>query len=240
MTESWERNERALAIIPARGGSKRVIRKNIRLFAGEPAIVHTIRAALDSGCFARVVVSTDDAEVADIALRCGAEVPFVRASSLADDHVPVSLATVDALERTDPGATVTVVAQLMANCPLRTAADVRDSYTAFRERQVVAQISVTRFGWQNPWWAFQQEADGVLIPLFPERTTQRSQDLPSLVCPTGAIWWARADVLRRERTFHVAGRVGWEMPWARGVDIDTEEDWAFAAALLEARGAHVP
>ena len=71
-----------------------------------------------------------------------------------------------------------------------------------------------------------------LEPVFKDSITQRSQDLPELFCPTGAIWWANAEVLRREGTYHVANRTGWEIPWERGVDIDTEDDWAMAEVLL--------
>ena len=225
----------ALAVIPARGGSKRVPRKNIREMDGRPLIAYTIEAALGSGVFARVVVSTDDEEIARIGRECGAEVPFLRAVALADDVTPVSAATADALERLDPdGAVFADVAQLMANCPLRTAADVRASQEAFRAGAAPAQISVTSYGWQNPWWALTQDAAGRIQPIFADRLQQRSQDLPPLFCPTGAIWWARAVTLRAQRTFHVEGRVAWEMPWNRAIDIDTEDDWSLAEGLVRA------
>lgn len=225
--------EGCLAVIPARGGSKRVPGKNVRPLLGEPAIAYTIRAAVDSGLFARVVVSTDSAAIAAIALEHGADVPFVRQASLSDDHTPVSDVTVDALERVDPTRTeYRHVAQLMPNCPLRTAADVRDSYAQFEQTAAPSQLSVTRFGWQNPWWAMRRSATMALEPLFAQEVTRRSQDLPDLFCPTGVIWWAAADTLRSARTFHVAGRTGWEIPWQRAVDIDTEDDWAMAEALL--------
>jgi N-acylneuraminate cytidylyltransferase len=78
----------------------------------------------------------------------------------------------------------------------------------------------------------------MLVPLLTDRITARSQDLPELFCPTGAVWWARAPVLLRERTFHVPGRSGWELPWQRAVDIDTEDDWQLAELLL--RRAQAP
>jgi N-acylneuraminate cytidylyltransferase len=222
-----------LAVIPARGGSRRVPRKNIRIFHGEPAIAYTIRAAIDSGVFARVVVSTDDLEIAETARRWGAEVPFLRDAGLADDQTPVSAASRDALARLDPdGTRFRAVAQLMPTCPLRTAADVRASHWQFVRTAPPAQLSVMRFGWQNPWWAMRLSAEGqTLEPVFGRLATARSQDLPELYCPSGAIWWAPADVLRRAATFHVPGRTGWELPWWRGIDIDTESDWRLAEAL---------
>jgi N-acylneuraminate cytidylyltransferase len=222
-----------LAVIPARGGSKRVPRKNVREMAGRPLIAYTIEAALNSGIFARVVVSTDDDEIARIGRSCGAEVPFLRSVSLADDITPVSAATADALGRLDPdGAVFADVAQLMANCPLRTAEDVRASHVAFRARRAPAQISVARYGWQSPWWALARDAAGRIEPVFADRLQQRSQDLPDLFCPTGAIWWATAETLRTHRTYHVAGRTGWELPWDHAIDIDTEDDWRLAEGLL--------
>jgi N-acylneuraminate cytidylyltransferase len=230
-----------LAVIPARGGSKRIPMKNVRPMLGKPLIAYTVEAALESGLFDRVVVSTDSASIAEAAARCGAEVPFVREQGLADDHTPVSLATLDALERIDPGSSCAAVAQLMANCPLRTAADIRDSHAEFRRSGAESQISVTRFGWLNPWWAMRRDGSGRLEPLFEERGSQRSQDQPALFCPTGAIWWARPPALRREKTFHMAGRTGWEIDWRHAVDIDTLEDWDLAETLLSAntKAAHV-
>jgi len=222
-----------LAVIPARGGSKRIPRKNIRKFCGKPIIAHTIEAALESGVFSRVIVSTDSEEVASVARQLGAEVPFLRDASLADDYTPVSLVTLDALQRLDPdGKTFRHVAQLMPNCPLRTAADVRESYKQFIDTKADSQISVTRYGWLNPWWAMTRNEKCQLSPIFPDQIGKRSQDLPDIFCPTGAIWWVKTDVLRRERTFHIEGRTGWGMPWQRAIDIDTEDDWKLAELLM--------
>jgi pseudaminic acid cytidylyltransferase len=227
------RGAHRIAIIPARGGSKRVPRKNVRTLLGKPLIVFTIDAALESGLFDRVIVSTDCEEIARVANEAGAEIPFLRRDDLSDDFTPASLVTVDAVERLDPqGNQYQQVAQLMANCPLRNAEDLRCSLDQFIGSHSDSQISVTRFGWLNPWWAVQRTETFELRPLFEGQVTQRSQDLPELYCPTGAIWWAKADVLRHERTFHIADRTGWEIPWQRGVDIDTEEDWLMAETLM--------
>jgi N-acylneuraminate cytidylyltransferase len=230
MTEARSGN---LAVIPARAGSRRLPRKNILPLGGRPAIAYSILAARDSGLFDAVVVTTDSQVIAEIAVAHGAEVPFIRGSELADDHTPVSLATLDALERVDPdGTRFARVAQLMANCPLRTADDVRQSFAHFLSTGGPSQISVTRFGWQNPWWAMTRNGRGSLSPLFESEATARSQDLPALYCPTGAIWWTATGRLRDCRTFHIPGRTGWEMPWQRGLDIDTAEDWELAELLL--------
>jgi CMP-N-acetylneuraminic acid synthetase len=221
-----------LAVIPARGGSKRIPGKNVRLFRGRPMISHTVEAALGCGAFDRVIVSTDNDDIARTAQDAGAEIPFIRSSTLADDLTPVSAATADALDRLDPDDLhFASVCQLMANCPLRTAEDIRSSYQAFCAGRVDAQLSVTRFGSLNPLWAMRIDERRRLTPLFDAQATARSQDLPDLVCPTGAVWWAKAGVLRRERTYHVPGRTGWVIPWPRGLDIDTEDDWRLAEML---------
>jgi CMP-N-acetylneuraminic acid synthetase len=227
-----------LAVIPARGGSKRIPRKNVRLLDGRAMIGYTIDAALESGLFDRIVVSTDSQEIADVATAAGAEVPFLRAAQLADDMTPVSEVTADVLDRLDPSSRLyDSVAQLMPNCPLRTAADIRDSFAAFRACGSHSQISVTQYGWQNPWWAMRLGEGGVLQPLFEQQVVARSQDLPELLCPTGAVWWARAATLRRTRTYHIPGRTGWKIAWQHGVDIDTEDDWTMAETLLAMQGA---
>jgi pseudaminic acid cytidylyltransferase len=223
-----------LAVIPARGGSTRIPRKNIREFRGRPLIAYTIEAALESRVFERVAVSTDDQEVAETSRKFGAEVPFVRSAPLSDNHAPSSLVTTDALEKLDPSAKqYSYVAQLLPTCPLRNASDVRASFQQMLATDAPAQISITRFGWLSPWWAFERDAQFRITPLFPDATQKRSQDLGPLFGPVGAIWWAKADSLRQTRNFYMPDHTGWEIPWERAVDIDTDDDWKMAELLME-------
>lgn len=232
--------QRLLAVIPARGGSKRLPRKNIRLLDGLPLLAYTIAAACDSGLFEQVVVSTDSIEIATIARDYGACVPFLRDENLADDFTPVSAVTADMLARLDPAADrFDAVAQLMPNCPLRTASDVSDSYRQFHQSNALSQISVVRYGWQNPLWAMHRNEQMELAPLFPEQMKIRSQDQPELFCPTGAIWWATSESLRQSKTFHVETRTGWEIDWQHGIDIDTFHDWGLAELLFKLRSGEV-
>lgn len=222
-----------LAVIPARGGSKRILKKNIKLLKDKPLIVYTIEAALESAIFARVVVSTDDPEIAEIARQAGAELPFIREANLSDDHSPVSIVSLDALERLDQKNNIyNNIAQLMPNCPLRNANDIKESYKYFLKTDSKSQISVTKYGWLNPWWAFKKEAEN-LEAIFPEALKERSQDLAELVCPTGAIWWAKTDSLRQSKTFHTDNRTGFELPWHRAIDIDDYDDWKMTEVLME-------
>jgi CMP-N-acetylneuraminic acid synthetase len=222
-----------LAVIPARGGSQRVPGKNIRDLNGKPMIVYSIEAALQSSLFTSVVVSTDDSEIAEISKRAGAEVPFIRDPSLSDHHTHVSAATADAVDRVDSsGERFDYVAQVMACCPLRNAEDLRSSYEQFITTEADSQVSVSRYTWLSPWAAMQRDDKFQITPLFRNQEGARSQDLPELFCIVGAVWWAKTPVLRHERTYHIATRTGWEIPWQRSLDIDTEEDFRIAQLLM--------
>lgn len=222
-----------VAVVPARGGSKRLPRKNLLPLGGRPMIAHTLEAALGCDLFDTVVVSTDNDEIADVARSCGAEVPFIRDASLADDQTHVSAVILDALARLDEqGRAYRSVAQLMPNCPLRSAVDIADSHRNFVEGGGGLQISVTRYGWLNPWWALELADDGTVREHTPEAWTARSQDLPQLYCSTGAVWWADVERLREAGSFQAPGRRGFELPWQRAIDIDDEDDLRLAHVLF--------
>ena len=223
-----------LAVIPARGGSKRIPHKNIKLFIDKPIIAYVLEAAQKSKLFDRVIVTTDDPKIARVVEKFGGEVPFIRESKLADDITPVSSATLDALERVDSDdEKFNIIAQLMPNCPLISPEDILNSYQQFIETDSDSQISVTKYAWMNPWWAMKRDDNYHLKPIFEKEMTSRSQDLPELFCPTGVIWWAKTEVLRREKTFHIPTRTGWVIPWERSIDIDTNDDWKMAEILMK-------
>lgn len=225
-----------IAIIPARGGSKRIPKKNILDFFGVPMIVKTIQAANDSGCFDRVLVSTDDPAIAEISREHGAEVPFLR-NDKADDVSPVSEATLFALLQAEVhwGEQYETVVQLMANCPLRTAEDIRRAVTAFDARTSAFQISSFKFGWMNPWWSVRLQDNAIPERLFPHAFSCRSQDLEDLYCPTGAIWIANSTALKEECTFYGEGHVFENMPWTSALDIDDYNDLEMAKAVFMMR-----
>ena len=220
-----------IAVIPARGGSKRIPHKNIIDFFGKPLIAWTIEAARESGLFHCVLVSTDDAEIATVARDWGAEAPFLR-DLHADDLAPASQATLRALEqmREILDTDFRTVAQLMPNCPLRGSADIVESHARFSNRGVPFQLSCFRFNWANPWWAARLDVDGYPSPLFPDALNRRSQELDPLYCPSGAIWLAEVAALRQAGTFYGPGHVYWPIRWQAAVDIDDDEDLAMARA----------
>ena len=220
-----------IAIILARGGSKRLPRKNILDFHGKPLLAWTVEAAIHSGQFDRVLVSTDDPEIAKVAIDYGGEAPFLRTSA-ADDITPSSEATIVALGQAEQhwGEKFDVVSQLMANCPLRDASDISAAVRNFMDSGAPAQVSCFRFGWMNPWWAFKLNAAGGYDRMFPEAWTSRSQDLPHLYCPSGALWIARADALRAARTFYMPSHTFHELTWMSAMDIDDADDLKMAKA----------
>ena len=221
-----------IAIIPARGGSTRLPRKNIMSLCGRPLIGWTIKAAVDSCLFEKVLVSTDDQEIAAIARDCGAQVPFLR-DLYADNYSPSSLATISTLEQAEAfwEERFEIVAQLLPTCPLRTADDISQAIGVFEREDREFQISAFEFGWMNPWWALKLSADGQPEWMFPEALTLRSQDLESLYCPSGAVWIARADPLRAAGSFYGPGHCIQPIAWQSGIDIDDIDDFHMAEAL---------
>ena len=221
-----------IAIIPARGGSKRIPRKNIIPFCGRPMISWTIEAALESGVFDVVLVSTDDQEIADISVAEGAEVPFLREFHF-DDESSVSEAIITTLSQAESyyGYSFNAVTQLMPNCPLRNAENICSALENFVNGSHKFQISAFEFGWMNPWWAARLAYDGKPEWLFPAAKKSRSQDLEKLFCPTGAIWVAEVGSLRSSQSFYGPDHIFYPIPWKAAVDIDDYEDLQFAEAI---------
>lgn len=222
-----------IAIIPARGGSRRIPQKNIMEFMGKPLIAHTIEAALEAQVFDYVMVSTDATHIAEVAQAHGAEVPFLR-DQYADDFSNVSQVIAYELDRLTEklGLQFDRVCQLMPNCPLRNASDIREGLAFFGRHEASHQISAFQFGWMNPWWAFSLE-QGHPKRLFEEATRTRSQDLPELYCPTGAMWIADAQALRQSRNFYADGYQVFVLDWKSALDIDDYADVEMAKAVYQ-------
>lgn len=227
-----------IAIILARGGSKRLPRKNILEFHGKPMLAWSIEAALQSGQYEHVLVSSDDPEIAEVARAFGGEAPFLR-DAAADDIAPSSQATLAALVQAERywGEEYHAVSQLMANCPLRDADDIRSAVRNFTASGADAQICSFRYGWMNPWWAAKLDEGGRPDYLFPEARMARSQDLPPLYCPSGAIWIARAPVLKSAGTFYAPNHVFHPLNWVSAMDIDDAEDLEMARACFMVKRA---
>lgn len=221
-------NQKLIAIIPARGGSKRIPKKNIIPFLGKPMIAWTIEAAKKSNLFSDVVVSTDDLEIKKVAESYGAIVPFLR-GHYADDVSTVSQVTVYTLEKL--GADHNTVVQLMPNCPIRNENNIQAMYDFFLKSQSNSVMSCFKFGWMNPWWAFEMDQANSPLYMFPEALKKRSQDLGDLYCPSGAIWMADIASLLKHKTFYMPGHRFFPIEWESAMDIDNYDDLAMALFL---------
>jgi CMP-N-acetylneuraminic acid synthetase len=232
--------KKVIAIVPARGGSKRIANKNIIRFSGRPMLAWTLKAARETNLFDRILVSTDDPKIAAVAISDGFEIPFLRVRAN-DDVTPVSEATLAALQqcRDILSEEYINVVQLLPNCPLRGADEISKAYHHFIENDLSFQISCFKFGWMNPWWAFILDENNMPHSLYPDALKKRSQDLPPVYCPTGAIWIARVDSLRHAGTFYGPNHQFYPMPWESAVDIDDYDDLLFAETLAKCKRGSV-
>ena len=214
----------AVAIIPARGGSKRLPRKNVIDFFGRPIIAYTIDAAIESGCFESVVVSTEDDEIAAVACRFGAAVDR-RAPVLATDTATVVDVCLDFLDReAAAGREWTLMACLYATAPLRNAKDIRDTMALLQSGHCGFAMAVTAYD-VPPHQALQFGANAVLTPMWPNLIQRRASDLPPLRVDNGSTYVAEVSEFRRYRSFYGPRLCGYEMPRQRSIDIDTQDDF---------------
>jgi pseudaminic acid cytidylyltransferase len=219
----------SVCVIPARGGSRRIPRKNIRPFHGRPMIGWSIAAARASGAFERIVVSTDDAEIASIAQAEGAEVPFLRPADLANDHaatVPVIAHAVQALGL----AAETPVCCLYATAPFLQAEDLAEGARLLAQGARYA-MAVTRFDYPIQ-RALRRASDGAVEMMDPAQMLVRSQDLEPAWHDAGQFYWALAATWVAGTPVFAAGAKGVALPSWRVIDIDTPEDWTRAEALF--------
>lgn len=220
-----------LALIPARGGSKGIPRKNIKPIAGKPLIAWAIEAALCSRVLDAVVVSTEDEEIADVARQWGAQVPFRRPAELAQDDTPGIDPVLHALEQLPDFDAVLL---LQPTSPLRTTEDIDACIGLAQGRQAASVVSVSEPG-KHPYWMYRLGTDQRLQTLINVPPISRRQDLPPVYAVNGALYYTRADWLRRHHAFVTAETVAYVMPPERSVDTDTLLDWKLAEMLLKER-----
>lgn len=220
----------SIAVIPARGGSKRIPRKNVRLMNGRPLIAWAIDTAIASGEFSDVVVSTDDDEIAEIARALGASVPFVRPAELSHDHASTVSVVAHAVEHLlRRGDEFDLACCIYPAAILVTAHDLRGALAALLASSHDYASTVVRFG--HPIQrALDLGADGALRFADPEAAGHRTQDLPPRWHDAGQVYWGRAGAWRKATPI-LPNSVGYELPSHRAVDIDTEDDWLRAERL---------
>jgi CMP-N,N'-diacetyllegionaminic acid synthase len=220
-----------LALVPARGGSKGVPRKNIRVIGGKPMIAWTIEAARASRYIDQLVLSSDDPAIMDIAIECGCEVPFVRPAELASDQadaMSVIRHAIDTLpERFD------YVVLLQPTSPMRRTQDIDAAIERCVASGAPACVSICEAE-KSPFWMLELDAKGIVHPLFPaDQIPHRRQDARAVFALNGAVYVARTDHLRLGGTFLAPGAIGYPMPKERSLDVDTELDLAIADFLLQ-------
>jgi len=213
-----------LAIIPARGGSKRIHRKNIKDFLGKPIIVYSIEAALKSGLFNEVMVSTDDEEIAEVARQYGAKVPFMRTSLAANDYATLKDVIHEVLNTyKENGNEFAYTCCILATCPLLQSKDIVAAFELLQSSDFTIVYPVVQFSYPI-WRCLDLEENGSMKRHWPEFENSRSQDLPKEYHDTGTFYWYKTDKW-------LSGKVrigGIEVDEISIQDIDTETDWKIA------------
>ncbi|MCJ8317930.1 pseudaminic acid cytidylyltransferase [Idiomarina sp.] len=226
-----------LAVIPARGGSKRIPRKNIKPFCGKPMIAWSIEAALSSGCFDEVVVSTDDNEIAEVAKAYGASAPFKRPATLADDHTPTVPVIKHAVEHYQAaGAHPEQVCCIYATAPFISEQDIQAGFDKLTSQGAAYALSVTSFPFPIQ-RALHMSGSQRLAMFYPDHALTRSQDLEEAWHDAGQFYWGQADSWLNEKPIFSENSVGIAIPRHRAQDIDTPEDWTRAEWLFKAMQA---
>lgn len=218
-----------LAIIPARGGSKRIPRKNIKEFLGKPIIAYSIHAALESGLFDEVMVSTEDSEIADVARVAGAQVPFPRSAENANDFATLADVVLEVVEWYEKnGSKPENICCILATAPFVTAARLRGAYDKLVNHQLSVVFPVAKFSFPIQRALKLNPINHTVSMLHPENLTVRSQDLEDYYHDSGQFYWAKVDVLEKEKSFLTSNTGILELSPKEVQDIDSIDDWAIA------------
>ncbi len=223
-----------LCVIPARGGSKRIPRKNIKAFLGKPIIAYSIETALESGCFDKVIVSTDDEDIANIARHYGAEVPFVRPKALSNDFagtLPVIKQAIEWIEA--DGEQVDWVCCLYATAPFVQTKQLKAAFEQLQQTQADYCFTVTTFGTPIQ-RAFRVTEQQRLEMFHPENFHKRSQDLEEAFHDAGQFYWGHPEAFKQERVIYSKCSSPYRLPRYLVQDLDTEEDWIRAELMYQA------
>ena len=223
-----------LAVIPARGGSKRIPRKNIKWFCGRPIIAWSIESAKLSGCFDRVIVSTDDEEIAGVARDLGAEVPFLRPPELSDDNTGTIPVIAHAIHwQRQGGVMPTEVCCIYATAPLLRAADLQKGLEVLEASGCDFSFSATSYCFPIQ-RAFRIDATNRVEMFYPENFSTRSQDLESAYHDAGQFYWGKAEAWLSTCPIFSSKATAVILPRYRVQDIDTPEDWECAEWMFKA------
>jgi pseudaminic acid cytidylyltransferase len=223
-----------IAIIPARGGSKRIPNKNTNLFAGKPIIAYSIEAAIKTGIFDKIIVSTDSEKIAEVAKAYGAEIPFMRPKDLADDYtptVPVLLHALDMLK--EQGIEPEYICCIYATAPFCSPEYITKGFDLISQKKVSSVFTVTSF----PYPIFRSlkiNETGNLEMFWPEHELTRSNDLPEAYHDAGQFYWLDSDTFIKRKTDFSNDSLPVILPRYLVQDIDTQEDWETAEHMFKA------
>lgn len=218
---------RRVAIITARGGSKRIPRKNIKLFLGKPMIQYSIEAALEAGIFDEVMVSTDDEEIAELAVKCGGEVPFFRSARTSDDYATTADVVLEVLFMYEQrGRTFDSVCCIYPTAPLITAERLRQAMELMEEKDAESILPVVRFSFPPQRSVIIN--DKILRPKWPECMKARSQDLEPFYHDAGQFYCLDVLAFLQQKRMVMGYTLPLILPEMSVQDIDTEEDWKIA------------
>jgi N-acylneuraminate cytidylyltransferase len=226
-----------VAIIPARGGSKRIPRKNIREFCGKPMIAWSIEAARASGLFDRIIISTDDAEIADVGRKWGAEVPFIRSAELSSDYAGTLEVMAHATQwALDQNLDLEAVCCIYATAPFIQVTDLQNGLNAIRSGDWAYSFAATDFG-VTIFRSFKKSSGGGVEMFFPEHYDKRSQDLPIALHDAGQFYWGRPEAWIKKFKVFEKHSFPVVIPRWRVQDIDTQSDWIYAEIMFKNRGS---
>ncbi len=222
---------KTIAVIPARGGSKRIPRKNIRYFCGKPILAYSIQAAKESGLFDRIIVSTDSDEIARVALEYGAEVPFMRPSELSDDYTGTNAVVKHCIKwLLDAGENIDTVCCIYATAPLLQPYYLKKGFDILKNHRCAYAFSVTSFPFPIQ-RSVRIRPDGRVEPIFPEYVPKRSQDLEEAYHDAGQFYWGSPDSFLEDIPIFSSDSMSVVLPRYLVQDIDTDEDWQQAEAM---------
>ena len=221
-----------ICVIPARGGSKRIPRKNIKDFLGKPIIAYSIEAAIKSNCFDEVIVSTDNKEIAELGIKYGAQAPFVRPDEISDDFSSTLVVVKHAIEQQSIESNIENVCCLYATAPFINAKTINDSYEEFIKSNACYCLGITSFPF--PIQRAIKVSSKNRLAMFNKKSIQiRSQDLETAYHDAGQFCWGKASAFKNELSIYSDLTIPFILPRHLTQDIDTMEDWVRAETMFK-------
>ena len=223
----------SIVIIPARGGSKRIPKKNIKEFMGKPMLAYSVEAAVESGIYDEVMVSTDSEEIAEIALKYGASVPFMRSEKTASDYATTTDVLLEVLDNyKKEGKEFDILSCLYPTAPFVTGKKLREAYEAFLSSDGDSLVSVVPFSYP-PQRGFVYDENGYLSYREPQYMNTRSQDLPKMYHDAGQFYFTKTASFYKNLSFAVGRSVPYVLSETEVQDIDNDDDWTMAEIKLK-------